>query len=596
MKIFEPVNNERGVALFLVMMIVFAVGTLSVVTAVVSHNAALINRYNDRQNVLVAAADAALEEIRSTLNLGGIAYPDDGYITVEANTEVTDAYGNIIPDVTRSTYVGPTGITSGQYGVFGSVLTIVEDAFGNKVIRRGEVIQESFSKYAYFTDVEPSNISFGGGDQIQGPIHSNSDIKIYASGATFLGTVTTAGIVPTPQYGTFAQGYTENAPPIDMPPTADLTKLATQASAGGTRFSSSGAGGSGRATMRIEFVAVDLNGDGEATGDNEGFIRVYRAANNTSNGGRWVVADLPSNYGSSYMRNSLNCGHWEGVPYQSVFRVANDHPNPNTADDWRDAMRSGTRRCYLGGADELNGGVGGTFVANDGNGQWLPWGGPVDPNLAGLRADAAYLFPLSRQLNPSFKGVIYVDGKVAVSGSLRGQVTLAATNDIIIADDIVYETDPVAGTCADILGMFSADDIVISDNAINAPVRAWSGTSYRTYDDTSDEFIHGVVLALDIFTVDNYSGGSSNAQPCEGRATGRGCIYLTGGIIQRVRGAVGLTSGRGYSKRYGYDQCAFTNSPPYFPSTGHFVRGRYYDVDPVGFDLEAYWSMFTPQN
>ncbi len=76
MKIFEPVNNERGVALFLVMVIAFAVGTLSVATALVSHNASLINRYNDRQNMLVSAADAAIEEMRSRLNLDGIAYLD----------------------------------------------------------------------------------------------------------------------------------------------------------------------------------------------------------------------------------------------------------------------------------------------------------------------------------------------------------------------------------------------------------------------------------------------------------------------------------------------------------------------------------------
>ena len=589
-------EDERGIALMMVMLISFAVGAISVGAALVASNASLINRYNDRQNLLVAAADAALEETRSKLNLGGLAYPDSGYLVVEDAIAITDAMGVVIPDVTRSTYVGPTGITSGQYGVFGSIVTVVDDTFGNRIIRRGEIVQESFAKYAYFTDIEPSNISFGGGDQIQGPVHSNSDIKIYASGASFLGSVATAGIVPTPAHGTFAQGYTEHAPRIEMPETADLNKLSAQATAGSTWFPSSGSGGEGRATLRIEFVAVDLDADGAATGENEGFIRVYRAAANNSNGGRWVVADLPSDYGSNYMRNSLNCGHWEGVPYASEFRVADDHPSPNTSDDWKDAMRGATRRCFLGGADELNGGTGGTFVASDGRGQWLAWPGPVNPAVAAVRPDAAYLFPISRALNPSFKGVIFVDGKVAVSGTLRGQVTLAATDDIIVADDIVYATDPGAGTCADMLGLFSADDIVIADNAINAPVRAYSGTSHRTYDDTSDEFIHAVLLALDIFTVDNYANGPRSAEPCESGSNGRGCIYLTGGIIQRVRGAVGLTNGSGYTKRYGYDQCAQTNAPPYFPTTGHFVRERYYDIDPVGFDLPGYWSMLTPLN
>ncbi|NIP78739.1 MAG: hypothetical protein GWM90_05865, partial [Gemmatimonadetes bacterium] len=56
------------------------------------------------------------------------------------------------------------------------------------------------------------------------------------------------------------------------------------------------------------------------------------------------------------------------------------------------------------------------------------------------------------------------------------------------------------------------------------------------------EFIHAVVLALDQFTVENYSSGSDSAEPCEGTTNGRGCIYLTGGIVQAQRGPVGLTS------------------------------------------------------
>ena len=39
-----------------------------------------------------------------------------------------------------------------------------------------------------------------------------------------------------------------------------------------------------------------------------------------------------------------------------------------------------------------------------------------------------------------------------------------------------------------------------------------------------------------------------------------------------------------------------TGSISYFPTTGHFVRERYYDIDPVGFDLPGYWSMLTPLN
>ena len=74
-------------------------------------------------------------------------------------------------------------MTFGQYGVFGSIVSIAQDPQGNRVIRRGEVFQESFSKYAYFTTIEGS-IVFANGDQIQGPVHSNDNITINSSGAT----------------------------------------------------------------------------------------------------------------------------------------------------------------------------------------------------------------------------------------------------------------------------------------------------------------------------------------------------------------------------------------------------------------------------
>ncbi len=333
-------------------------------------------------------------------------------------------------------------------------------------------------------------------------------------------------------------------------------------------------------------MALDLNGDGDSTDANEGFIRVYQALNNPNG----VTGEVPSDYGTRGLRNSRTCGHYH---LDGTFVVADDHPWSGP-DSWVASVTNVRRRCFLGGADSLFGG----FVANDGRGQWLQWPGAVSPLVAG-RSDAQYLLPITRRLNPSFKGVIFVQGKVVISGTLRGRVTVAATDDIIIGDDIKYATDPGAGTCADILGIFSGDDVVIADNPINAPVRPKrfrsSNNSYRTYDDTKDEFIHGVVLALDIFTVENYSSGSSSAQYCESRRAGRGCIYLTGGIIQRQRGAVGLTSGRGYIKRYSYDQCAASEPPPYFPTTGHFTRGRIFEVDPTGFDVAAYYRLLTPR-
>ena len=53
--------------------------------------------------------------------------------------------------------------------------------------------------------------------------------------------------------------------------------------------------------------------------------------------------------------------------------------------------------------------------------EWVPWPGTVDVNVAAARAgfgDANYLWPISRNFNPNFKGVIFVDGNVGISGTI----------------------------------------------------------------------------------------------------------------------------------------------------------------------------------
>src|SRR5213592_1406368 len=217
----------------------------------------------------------------------------------------------------------------------------------------------------------------------------------------------------------------------------------------------------GQATMRIEFVALDLHGDGNATDDNEGFIRVYQ-----SDSAGWVVADAPGNYGQFGLRNSQSCGDF----HLGVFKSAQSHYDgtSGTADAWSGALNNVTKRCYLGGSDSLWG----SFKATD----------------------AQYLWPSSRALNPNFKGVIFVNGDVAISGKLRGRVTVAATGNVVIADNLTYVTDPSLGSCADILGLFVGNDVVMANNTLNAPQQplgpaggGGGGNNYNTYKATKEE-------------------------------------------------------------------------------------------------------------
>lgn len=574
----SSLRAQPGFALAVTLILIIGVSVLAAGAMLMGANSTLVRTYNAQHDALASAADAGLEIVRARINAEPNLYPDSGYVALETNVPVTDATGQLIPGATRSTYVGPVGITSGEYGVFGAIVSVVRSG-PNLVVRRLNIVQESFAKYAYFTDIEPSNIAFGSGDQIYGPVHSNDTIRIYASGATFHGHVTTANTIVGRQHGTFRDGYTENASPIPLPQLADVEKLRVQGTAGNTAFTTSSNNPVGRARMRIEFVALDLNNNGDVRGENEGFIRVY-----TSNDTAWVVGSNPVDS----LRNSRNCGH---VHSNGQFYSAWEHGNvAGVTDDVMTALASASRRCYLGGAPEIFNG----FTPVDFRGQWVMW--PDTPSaLLGTRPDRRYLFPITRQLNPSFKGVIFVDGDVAISGVLRGRVTVAATGNIVIADDITYATDPSVGTCEDILGLFAGGNVVIANTPVNAPWkrRAGSSQAWYSYDDSTDEFVHGFVLTLNQFFVQDFSGGATNHEKCQTTNWGRGCLYLTGGIIQRQRGPVGTTSGTGYLKRYSYDTCGVTAPPPYFPTTGRFAASAYYDVDPTGFDIASYFNVLT---
>jgi cytoskeletal protein CcmA (bactofilin family) len=614
MRTQRMIDNERGIALVVVLLVVLAVAAIIAGAALLGSNTSLIAKHQARLSVLETVADAGIEEARSRINGDKTQYPDSGYNILEAGVAVYNSAGAVIPNVKRWLYAGPSGVTSGQYGVFGSIVSVAQDPQGNRAIRRGEVYQESFSKYAYFTTIEGA-IVFANGDQIQGPVHSNDNITINSSGATFFGPVSTAGVINGKTYGTFKAGYKEHVPAIPMPSTADLTKLQAQAALGNTAITGTTSGTAGQATTRIEFVALDLDADGDSTDDDEGFMKVYQVA--LASNAWFVVADTSLYLGSNTtrdtagVRNSPNCGHLysgSGTNHSGRFLTFRDHLKTWTSGNDSKMNAPGalvtSDACYLGGSDILNADAthpNGQFLPTDkyGYGSWLPWPGAVDPRIATAlganAAEAPYLWPINRVINPSFKGVIHVAGKVAVSGKLRGRVTLAATSNIIIADDIRYVTNPGAANCADLLGLFSGNDIVVADNLINDPIPWLSGKAATHWDaDSPDEFITGFVLALDIFTVENYDQGSTNAEPCGASTNGRGCLFLTGGIIQKQRGAVGLTSGEGYIKRYAYDACGLESPPPYFPTTGHFARGHYFEVEPTGFNIDSYWALLIP--
>ena len=271
------VREKRGVALMAVLLVTLAIVAIVIVASTTTLNARLISQNSERSTALYNVAQAGLEEVRNKLNThpGDPTYfKDSGEVMVEDHVPVLDANGSVIPRVYRTSWAGPSFSTSGQYGIYGTIIVKAEDDFGNAVYHRGTVFQDTFAKYAYFSNNE-NGIYFGGGDQVYGPVHSNDKISIAPSGVEFHDAVTTAKNIVSPGSGIFDKGYTTLVPSIAMPTTKVFGQLATLAIAGKTKIDGGLTGGTGEATTRVEFVAVDLNGDGNTTDPDEGFMRVW---------------------------------------------------------------------------------------------------------------------------------------------------------------------------------------------------------------------------------------------------------------------------------------------------------------------------------
>jgi hypothetical protein len=634
--------TQRGMALVMVMLLTVGVAALAAAAIFLSSGASIVSRGQEREEDMRNAADAGIEMGRSALNGNSALFPDTGYATLQLNQQVTDASGNVIPGVTRSIYFGPTGSSTGQYGVFGSVLSLIQDRSGAVVVRRGELAQESFARFAYYSNSEASGtICFGGGDQIFGPLHTNDNMCIYSSGARFRSEVEVSGTISGKSYGIFDQGYIERGAVIPLPTTTALSRLNTYATQGGMSFTALTGGTVYQARLRIEFVALDLDGDGRVTGPTEGFFRVY--ADTGASNPDYVSATPPS-----YSYSNLNCGDfhtpvatnpqvfystpwhairttsypgtWFGVSGHATVTSPATFTSTQKTTNATSSVQQANSRCWLGGderlfVDSLTAGgplPRNTFRASDAYGQWVRYTTTPDAsviaglkNAASLTVDTAlanrtlyaqYLWPLSRQFNPNSKGVIYVTGKVVLSGVVNGRVTVASSDHIIIGDDLKYAIAPGAAPClaSNMLGLLTPGYIYLADNELNAPQQWGTSSSWKSYAATNDEYIQGVLLTLNSFQVEDYATGPTSAQPCGTTSAGRGCLSLTGGIIQQVRGAVGTTSGSGYIKRYAYDACAFQTPPPYFPTTGRFKRNRYYEIDPVGFNVAAFFRSLTP--
>lgn len=148
-------------------------------------------------------------------------------------------------------------------------------------------------------------------------------------------------------------------------------------------------------------------------------------------------------------------------------------------------------------------------------------------------------------------GALFINGgDVFISGTLSGQLSVGTNRNIVITDNVKYNSDPRTNpTSTDTLGLIAERDVIINNDAPN------------------NIEINASMMALgNSFTVEDWWEGPP-----------KDTMTVFGGIIQDERGPVGTfnpeTNSRisGYSKDYQYDARLMTNPPPFYPTTGDYV-------------------------
>ena len=290
------VRSRQGAALILTMILTVAFAAMAMGAIYMTGNASLIGSSYDRERDYRYGAEAALGIAKSQLSGGLFVLPDTGYSIIMSGATIMGADGAVVPRVLVNLYAGPTGSTSGQDGTFASIVAEATDGSGARYVRRLELAQETFAKFAYFSVKEKfptgGTIFFGGGDVIFGPVFSNDTISISSGAcprATFRDQIQTSKTINNAVCASFsAYGYQINMPAISLPTNSKLATLSGYASPAYFLFTADSAPATitppsasytpvdtGYATnTRIEFVNWDIANDGSVAEGEDGFFRV----------------------------------------------------------------------------------------------------------------------------------------------------------------------------------------------------------------------------------------------------------------------------------------------------------------------------------
>jgi hypothetical protein len=665
----KPLNkrsNRRGSALMLVLLFTLALGGLAISAIYMNGTTTVVSKLYDRERDYRYAAEWALAMGKSRISRDTtLILPDSGYVTLLNNAKPTTVGGQPIPLVSVDLYAGLSGVTSGQYGKAVSLVAVASDSSGARHVRRLELLAENFAVYAVFVDQWQSGLCYTTGEIIRGRAHSNTQWVSCNSSPGPIYTDSVSAVTTISGIAQYQRGNYPNFVRINYPSNAWLNKMINLATAAGyniTPVATATRGGS-----RMEFVPIDLDGDGNVTGTTEGFFRIYDGnvgALGIANADTFVTkaqwpynarADtLYSSGGATSAKYRYVIRNQCGAPYtyRSIagvnytwFVPVEAHNNTDATKRWfRDSMevtfirqgvppataatnadalsnqtvtqiltRAGAR-CYPAGDPHLMpteryvnsgdadwGGEDSTFTAVGRTGAWRPYPGAPFAAFTGATprqaVEEAYLWPMHRALNPTFQGVIYVDGDIYMSGVVRGRATVFAKNNVKFVDDVTYTSPPgtLSNICTNLLGILTGDHAALSNTAINRPkyINSTSAGTARFLDDNQDFFLHGVTMSGVYntnggFYTEQYNTGSHAGRTCTPQVgftatTSGGCINQAGGVIQRKIYATFSGGYTGFAENRVKDPCLDFDSPPFFPLTGRYKDNEYYEIDPQQF-------------
>ncbi|MGQ0766089.1 MAG: hypothetical protein ACT4OZ_10525 [Gemmatimonadota bacterium] len=274
---------RRGSALMLTMIFTLALGGLAISAIYMAGSTTMLSKLYDRERDYRYAAEWALSIGKSRLMTDTtFALPDSLYVQVMNGQTVLDAGGVAVPKVLVDLYAGIGGSSTGQYGRFVELVAVAYDNGGARHVRRLELQAENFARYAMFVDQWPTSACYTTGEILRGRSHSNQNWKNCSSAPGAIFTDTVSAVLTVTGVGQFQSARINGHPAITFPSVAKLAWMPGYASSANLSFTPAALSGS-TGGSRMEFVAVDLDGDGALTGPAEGYFRVFDARAGVSN-------------------------------------------------------------------------------------------------------------------------------------------------------------------------------------------------------------------------------------------------------------------------------------------------------------------------